>query len=37
MRLEAGIRALIAAFNVATDGTAVIRSEYLEVVVTRTA
>jgi ubiquinone/menaquinone biosynthesis C-methylase UbiE len=35
--LEADIRALIAEFNVAKDGTAVIRSEYLEVVVTKDA
>ena len=33
--LEADMRALIAARNVARDGTAVIPSEYLEVVVTR--
>ena len=33
--LEADIRALIAERNVARDGTAVIPSEYLEVVVTR--
>jgi ubiquinone/menaquinone biosynthesis C-methylase UbiE len=35
--LEADIRALIAEFNVASDGTAVIRSEYLEVVITKSA
>jgi ubiquinone/menaquinone biosynthesis C-methylase UbiE len=34
--LDADIRALIAEFNVAKDGTAVIPSEYLEVVVTKT-
>jgi len=33
--LEADIRALIAEFNVAKDGTAVIRSEYLEVVIAK--
>jgi ubiquinone/menaquinone biosynthesis C-methylase UbiE len=33
--LEADIRALIAEFNVAQDGTAVIPSEYLEAVITR--
>jgi len=33
--LEADIRALMAGFNVAKDGTAVIQSEYLEAVVTR--
>jgi ubiquinone/menaquinone biosynthesis C-methylase UbiE len=35
--LAADIRALIAEYNVAKDGTAVIPSEYLEVVVTRSA
>lgn len=33
--LEADIRALIAEYNIAKDGTAVIPSEYLEVVVSR--
>jgi ubiquinone/menaquinone biosynthesis C-methylase UbiE len=33
--LESDIRALIAEFNVAKDGTAVIPSEYLEAVITR--
>jgi ubiquinone/menaquinone biosynthesis C-methylase UbiE len=35
--LEADIRALIADYNVARDGTVVIPSEYLEVVVTKNA
>ena len=34
-RLEQDIRALIAEFNVAKDGTAVIPSDYLEVVIER--
>lgn len=34
--LEADLYALIAEFNVATDGTAVIPGEYLEAVITKT-
>jgi hypothetical protein len=33
--LEADILALVEKFNAAEDGTVVVRSEYLEVVVTR--
>ncbi len=36
-QLEADILALIAEFNVAEDGTMVVRSEYLEAVITRSA
>ena len=35
MALEADLHALLGRFNIATDGTAVIPSDYLEIVVTR--
>jgi hypothetical protein len=37
MALETDILALMASFNAAKDGTLVIQSEYLEVVVTKKA